>query len=29
MASKQLVQFCATGRRKTASARIFLRPGAG
>lgn len=29
MASKQLVQFCATGRRKTASARIFLRPGTG
>ncbi len=29
MASKQLVQFCATGRRKTATARIFLRPGSG
>ena len=29
MAPKQLVQFCATGRRKTASARIFLRPGSG
>ncbi len=29
MATKQLVQFCATGRRKTATARIFLRPGSG
>lgn len=24
-----LVQYCATGRRKTATARVYLRPGSG
>lgn len=27
--SRSLVQYYATGRRKTAAARVFLRPGAG
>lgn len=27
--AKTLVQYVATGRRKTAAARIFLRPGSG
>lgn len=27
--AKSTVQYYATGRRKTASARVFLRPGAG
>lgn len=29
MATKQLVQYYGTGRRKTATARVFLRPGSG
>lgn len=27
--AKELVQYYATGRRKTATARVFLRPGSG
>lgn len=29
MAMKQIVQYLGTGRRKTAIARVFLRPGSG
>ena len=29
MATKQIVQYLGTGRRKTAVARVFLRPGSG
>jgi small subunit ribosomal protein S9 len=29
LATKQIVQYLGTGRRKTAVARVFLRPGTG
>jgi small subunit ribosomal protein S9 len=29
LATKQIVQYLGTGRRKTAVARVFLRPGSG
>ena len=29
MAKQELVQYYGTGRRKTSSARVFLRPGSG
>src|SRR5690242_11404658 len=29
MASPKIVQYYGTGRRKTATARVFLRPGSG